>query len=112
MILRTPMITQSVGVPCTAKWRGPISRSRSGLLSDSEWATPDWSVSGATTKTSSDSSLRDRLQNLQARRVDAVVIGEQDAHGIASPARRGFEAPSCSARLRFARTTMAVERAD
>ncbi len=54
MILRTPMITQSVGVPCTAKWRGLISRRRKGLLSDSECATPDWSISGATMKTSSD----------------------------------------------------------
>src|SRR5208283_2417472 len=29
---------------------------RSGSESDSEWATPDWSVSGATTKTSSENS--------------------------------------------------------
>src|ERR1700733_11969950 len=56
MIFLTPMMTQSVGVPFNAKWRGPISRKRSGSLSDSEWATPDWSFSGATTVTSSDSS--------------------------------------------------------
>ena len=47
------MMTQSVGVPLTAKWRGEILRSRSGSFSVSEWATPDWSVSGATTQTSS-----------------------------------------------------------
>ena len=35
------MITQSVGVPRTAKWRGPTSRSRSGSFSDSECETPD-----------------------------------------------------------------------
>jgi hypothetical protein len=52
---RVPMITQSVGVPLTAKRRGEISRSRSGSLSDSECDTPDWSVSGATTQISSDS---------------------------------------------------------
>ena len=56
MIFRTPMMTQSVGVPLTAKWRGLISRRRSGSLSDSECATPDWSLSGATTTTSSLSS--------------------------------------------------------
>src|SRR6202167_4732392 len=56
MIFLTPMMTQSVGVPFKAKWRGPISRKRSGSLRESEWATPDWSLSGATTVTSSDSS--------------------------------------------------------
>ena len=56
MMWRVPMITQSVGVPLTAKRRGPISRSRSGSLSDSECETPDWSVSGATTQMSSDSA--------------------------------------------------------
>src|ERR1700704_5294381 len=50
------MITQSVGVPRTAKWRGPTSRSRKGSLSDSECDTPDWSSSGATTQTSSDNA--------------------------------------------------------
>src|SRR5712691_7036999 len=53
---RTPMITQSVGVPLTAKRRSPISRSRNGSLSESECETPDWSYSGATTHTSSDSA--------------------------------------------------------
>ena len=50
------MMTQSVGVPFRAKWRGPISLKRIGSLSESEWATPDWSYSGATTVTSSESS--------------------------------------------------------
>jgi len=53
---REPMMTQSVGVPRTAKWRGPTSRNRSGSFSDSECETPDWSSSGATTQTSSDSA--------------------------------------------------------
>src|SRR5215467_237929 len=48
------MMTQSVGVPLTAKRRSPISRSRSGSLSESECDTPDWSNSGAITQTSSD----------------------------------------------------------
>ena len=55
MMWRAPMMTQSVGVPFTAKWRSPIWRSRSGSLSESECDTPDWSCSGATTQTSSDS---------------------------------------------------------
>jgi hypothetical protein len=38
---RAPMMMQSVGVPRTANRRSPTSRSRSGSLSDSEWATPD-----------------------------------------------------------------------
>src|SRR5262245_10274425 len=50
------MITQSVGVPFTAKRRSPISRSRSGSLSESECETPDWSNSGASTQTSSESA--------------------------------------------------------
>src|SRR5687768_17797816 len=55
MTWRVPMMTQSVGVPLTAKWRLEISRSRNGSLSDSECDTPLWSVSGAITHTSSDS---------------------------------------------------------
>ncbi len=50
------MMTQSVGVPRTAKWRGPTSRSRKGSFSDSECDTPDWSSSGATIQTSSESA--------------------------------------------------------
>ena len=50
------MMTQSVGVPLTAKRRSPISRSRSGSLSESECETPDWSNSGAITQTSSESA--------------------------------------------------------
>src|SRR5215475_10811085 len=53
---RDAMITQSVGVPLTAKRRSSILRSRSGSLSDSECETPDWSYSGATIQTSSESA--------------------------------------------------------
>src|ERR1035437_4655141 len=49
------MITQSVGVPLTAKCRSATSRRRSGSLSDNECDTPDWSLSGATIQISSDS---------------------------------------------------------
>ena len=74
------MMTQSVGVPLTAKRRSPTWRSRSGSLSDSECDTPDWSNSGATTQTSSDSARRDLLADIEARRMDAVVVGDQNAH--------------------------------
>ncbi len=52
---RTAMMTQSVGVPLTAKCFGPTSRRRIGSLSESECETPELSISGATTQTSSDS---------------------------------------------------------
>ena len=74
------MMTQSVGVPFTAKCRSEISRRRSGSLSESECETPLWSVSGATTQTSSESCARDRFERLEARRVNAVVVGAEDAH--------------------------------
>ena len=41
MMWRTPMMTQSVGVPFTAKCFGATSRRRSGSFSDSECDTPD-----------------------------------------------------------------------
>src|ERR1700677_3695096 len=56
MIFLTPIMTQSVGVPFKAKWRGPVLRKRSACWRDSEWAAPVWPLSGATTVTSSDSS--------------------------------------------------------
>ncbi len=48
------MMTQSDGVPRSANFCGPASRSRSGSFSDSECDRPLWSVSGATTQTSSE----------------------------------------------------------
>src|ERR1700722_10962203 len=53
---RTPMMTQSVGVPLIANRRSSTVRMRSGSLSESECETPDWSNSGATTQTSSESA--------------------------------------------------------
>src|SRR6185437_59399 len=44
--------TQSVGVPSTAKRRGPSCRTRSGRVSVREWLAPLCSCSGATTQTS------------------------------------------------------------
>src|SRR5471032_2813586 len=51
---RQAIITQSVGVPLTAKRRSAIWRSRSGEVRVSECDAPDCSFSGATTQTSSD----------------------------------------------------------
>ena len=48
-------ITQSVGVPDTAKRLGPALRKRKGSDSVSECDAPDCSVSGATTQMSSES---------------------------------------------------------
>ena len=50
------MMTQSVGVPRTAKCFGATSRKRSGSFIDIECETPDWSSSGATIHTSSESA--------------------------------------------------------
>ena len=77
------MMTQSVGVPLTAKRRSPTGRSRSGSLSESECDTPDWSYSGATIQTSSESA-RDLGAGVEALRVDAVVVGDEDAHQFLS----------------------------
>ena len=82
------MMTQSVGVPLTAKRRSPTARSRSGSLSESECETPDWSNSGATTQTSSDSARADLGADVEPLGVDAVVVGDQDAHRD-WPVRRG-----------------------
>ena len=67
---------------------GEISRRRSGSLSESECETPLWSVSGATTQTSSESWRAIALQGLQARRMDAVVVGAEDAHAQACVSMR------------------------
>ena len=50
------MITQSLGVPLTAKRFSPAWRSLSGSFMVSECDRPLWSVSGATTQTSSEIS--------------------------------------------------------
>src|SRR5712692_457404 len=54
--------TQSVGVPSTAKRRGPSFRMRKGRCSVSEWLAPLCSISGATTQTS-----RQRLRTTLCR---------------------------------------------
>ncbi len=53
-ICSAAIITQSVGVPLTAKWRSSIARRRKGDVKVREWDAPDCSVSGATTQTSSE----------------------------------------------------------
>src|SRR5579864_4166039 len=60
--------TQSVGVPSTAKRRGPSLRIRSGRLSVSEWLAPLCSCSGATTHTS--------LQRVRATLASSLIPGE------------------------------------
>ena len=74
------MMTQSVGVPLIAKWRSLISRSRSGSLSESECETPDWSAFRRHDPDVVGKLARDFLASLEARRVDAVVIGDENAH--------------------------------
>src|SRR3972149_5135667 len=59
---RTAMMTQSVGVPLIPKRRSSTLRRGSGSLSESECETPDWSNSGATIQTSSDSACAMRAQ--------------------------------------------------
>ena len=49
------MMTQSVGVPRSANLRSEIWRRRKGSLSDSECASPLWSISGAIVHMSSES---------------------------------------------------------
>src|SRR5271163_4709572 len=85
------MMTQSVGVPLRAKWRGPISRNRNGSLSESEWATPDWSFSGATTVTSSESSPAIDSSSLSpcAWMPSSLVSRIRMARLFAWPVRRG-----------------------
>src|SRR5665213_3337273 len=56
MIWATPIITQSVGVPASAKRFSSTLRRRSGSVSVNECEAPDCSVSGATTHTSSEIS--------------------------------------------------------
>jgi hypothetical protein len=71
------MMTQSVGVPFTAKWRGDLAqpqriverqRMRDAALVGLGRDDPD--VVGEL--------AGDRLERLQARRVDAVVIGDRE----------------------------------
>ena len=71
--------TQSVGVPSMANLVSLTSRARIGREIDSEWPAPLWLNSGATTQTSLDSWRRDLDQRLEPRRMDAVVVGDEDA---------------------------------
>ena len=74
------MITQSVGVPRTAKWRGPTSRSRKRIVQRQrmrdagliELRRHDPDVVGQ--------RARDLLDDLQAGGMDAVVIGAENSH--------------------------------
>ena len=83
MMWRTPMITQSVGVPLTAKWRGADlaqpqriverERMRDARLVEFRRHHPD--VVGE--------RARDLARSTSSpRRVNAVVIGDEDAHPL------------------------------
>ena len=77
---RAPMITQSVGVPRTAKWRGPTSRSRKRIVQRQrmrdagliEFRRHDPDVVGQ--------SAGDFLDDLQAGGMNAVIIGAENPH--------------------------------
>ena len=63
----------------TAKCFGPALRKRNGSDSVSECDAPDCSVSGATTQMSSESVRAIFSATARPGRVDAVVVGDQDA---------------------------------
>ena len=54
MTSRSAIITESVGVPLTAKRRSPCLWSRTGRVSVSEWPAPDCSSDGAQIQMSSE----------------------------------------------------------
>ena len=84
MMWASAIITASVGVPVTEKRRSPCRRSRTGWVRVSEWPAPDCSSVGATTQMSSENRRAIGLQHLEAAGVDAVVVGEEDAHDAAA----------------------------
>ena len=66
-----------------AEGEAPLARSRAGAADRSATANAtgrSGRVSGATTQTSSESVRGDALQRREPGRVDAVVVGEEDAH--------------------------------
>ena len=85
------MITQSVGVPRTAKWRGPTSRSRKRIVQRQrmrdagliEFRRHHPDVVGQ--------RAGDLLDDLQAGSVDAVVVGAENSH----PFKRPFQPIQC-----------------
>ena len=74
------MMTQSVGVPFTAQRVSETFRSRSGSLTESECATPDWSIFRRDHDHVVGELSGDALEHVEPRRVDAVVVGNEDAH--------------------------------
>ena len=82
MISAIAIITQSVGVPVTAKRFSRTWRRRSGSVSVSECEAPDCSVSGATTHTSSVSARAMASGDAKAGRMNAVIIGDENAHQL------------------------------
>ena len=105
MIWASPIITASVGVPVTQKRRSPSFRRRTGTVRVSEWPAPDCSSVGATIQMSSEKRAGDRLEQLEAGGVHAVVVGEQDAHRPRPmPGRGGARQPSRGPARSFGRT--------
>ena len=93
-------MTQSVGVPFTAKWRSPTSRSRSGSLSDSEC--DDAGLVGLRRDHPDvvGQFARDLLADFEAGSVNAVVVGDQNAHLTLCRRRHRDSGDPCSAPYR------------
>ena len=80
MMWRTAMITQSVGVPFTAYCCGPDFAQAQRIVERQRMRDAGLSVSGATTQTSSDKARAISSQTFKPRRMNAVVVGDKDAH--------------------------------
>ena len=64
---------------------GDLAQAQGGSLTDSECATPDWSLSGAHDDDVVGELLGDALEHVEPRRVDAVVVGDEDFHETRAP---------------------------
>ncbi len=75
------MMTQSVGCAFDRETPlGNLAQPQRIVERERECETPLWSCSGATTMTSSESCAAIRSKDLKPRRMNAVVIGDQNAH--------------------------------
>ena len=78
------MMTQSVGVPLTAKRRGPSERKRNGSLIESECDDAGLIVFRRNHPDVVGQGARDLLADVEAFGIDAVVIGDENAHYVRS----------------------------
>ena len=84
MMWRTPMITQSVGVPRTAKCRGEISRKPQRIVQRQRMRDARLVALGRDHPDVVGDLLGDILDDADTRRVDAVVVGAQNPHEASS----------------------------